>query len=235
MDQPRHRRRHLCRRLPAHRRAQKENDRLYRHPAQQAGRIEGHRQPVLFPAHQPEHQRAAAGQQRPATSVPAFDGRIYQHRQGGNHCPFRQLHGRLQHPPVSDYPIRRPTGRRLRQRIRPHDHHQPRAANHLYAEGAAGCERVLGNAGLYHGETEERQPRTRTQHIGKRGTSRADAAAGIERNESGQRNHPLRRHGTSGEGEQDSLLSGWNVHQTAEEACGSGFVEGQGQTSYRCK
>ena len=46
--------------------------------------------------------------------MPAADGRIYQHRQSGNHRPFRQLHGGLQHPSVSDYPIRRPTGRRLR-------------------------------------------------------------------------------------------------------------------------
>lgn len=28
----------------------------------------------------------------------------------------------------------------------------------------------------------------------------------------------FRRHGASGEGEQDSLLSGWNVHQAAEGA-----------------
>ena len=160
--------------------------------------------------------------------MPAFNGRIYQHRQGGNHRPFRQLHGGLQHPPVSDYPIRRPTGRRLRQRIRPHDHHQPRAANHLYAEGAAGCERILRDAGLYHGEKEERQPRTRTQRIRKRGTPRADAAAGIERNESGQRNYPLRRYGTSGEGGQNPLLPKRDVYHTAEEACGSGFAEGGG-------
>ena len=79
--------------------------------------------------------------------------------------------------------------------------------------------------GLYHGEKEERQPRTRTQRIGKRRAPRADAAAGIERNESGQRNHPLRRHGTSGEGEQDSLLSRWNVYQAAEGGGEGGLVE----------
>ena len=157
--------------------------------------------------------------------MPAADGRIYQHWQSRNHRPFSQLHGGLQHPPVSDYPIRRPTGRRLRQRIRPHDHHQPRSTNHLYPAGAAGCERILGNAGLYHGEKEERQPRTRTQRIRKRREARADAAAGIERNESGQRNHPLRRYGTSGEGGQDSLLSGWNVYQAAEGSSKSGFTE----------
>lgn len=85
----------------------------------------------------------------------------------------------------------------LQQRIRLHNDHQPCTANHLYPAGAAGCEQILRNVGLYHSKTQKRSPRTRTQRFGKRRVPRINAATKIERNESGQRNHHLRRYGTS--------------------------------------
>ena len=56
----------------------------------------------------------------------------------------------------------------------------------------------------------------RTQRIGKRRAPCADAAAGIERNESGQRNHPLRRYDACGEGRQNPLFPRRAVYQAAE-------------------
>jgi type IV secretory pathway TraG/TraD family ATPase VirD4 len=39
-----------------------------------------------------------------------------------------------------------------------HDHHQPRAADPVRAARTAGCQRLLGHAGLHHGAQEERHP-----------------------------------------------------------------------------
>ena len=76
-------------RLRPARRAQEEDEHLRRYPAQQAGREPPDPQPVLQPADQPEHARAAAGQSRAQAPVPAADGRVHQHRPASTSSPAR--------------------------------------------------------------------------------------------------------------------------------------------------